>query len=171
MVSSYVLTVPIYTGLSMVQIVLAILFVSLLLVSCILTGIGFYGMYTVSQSAMGIVGLAFGIIGGVSTTIIILIGLFTNPSISFQSYVLNSLYWNWLAFIILGVSFILMGSASIVLREYTMRSTAAYAAGILSIIGGIAFILYILLLTFFVGLALVFVAFLLWAIIFYSTEA
>ena len=36
----------------------------LLIVSCILTGVGFYGVYQAGGSVMGVVGLIFGIIGG-----------------------------------------------------------------------------------------------------------
>ncbi|WXG41660.1 MAG: hypothetical protein WED07_13010 [Candidatus Freyarchaeum deiterrae] len=171
-VGSIMIALPFYTGVSMIIIVFTILFVALLAVSSILTGVGFYGEYTVSQKAMGVVGLVFGIIGGVSAAILIIIGLFTNPSIGFlQNYASNSLIINWIAFIILGVSFIIMGSASIVMGDFTTKPGAAKAGGILGIIGGSAFILYILGLTIIIGSGLVFTAFLLWAIVFYGTEA
>jgi hypothetical protein len=66
--------------LSTLLIFSTILFVALLLVSCILTGVGFYGMYKVGGGAMGVVGLIFGIIGGVASAILILIGVITHPS-------------------------------------------------------------------------------------------
>lgn len=157
---------PMYTGPSTFQITITILFVALLAVSCILTGVGFYGMYTVSQSSMGVVGLIFGIIGGVSAPILILVGLFTGSG-SLFSYSSVSFLWDWIALAILGVCFIIMGSASIAVREHATHSGAATAAGILSIIGGVLLIIIIG----FVGFALIFVAFLLWAIVFYGTEA
>nr|MDO8080411.1 hypothetical protein [Candidatus Freyarchaeota archaeon] len=155
-----------YIGPSTLQIFLTIIFVALLAVSCILTGVGFYGMSTVGGGAMGVVGLIFGIIGGVGSAILILVGLTTQPSgftlVMNQSYML----WNLFGFIILAVSFIIMGSASIVLREWTPYSGTAVAAGILSIIGGVASIILGG-----IGFVLMFVAFLLWAIVFYTTEA
>jgi hypothetical protein len=156
----------IYTGPSALAIGISILFVALIIVACILTGIGFYGMYTAGGGAMGIVGLIFGIIGGVAAGILFLIGTFL-PYDPF-SYYTPILAWGWIGLIILGVSFIIMGSASIVVREYSMHSGTAVAAGILSIIGGSCLIVYIIS---FIGFVLLFVAFLLWAIVFYGTEA
>nr|MDO8080409.1 hypothetical protein [Candidatus Freyarchaeota archaeon] len=149
-----------------------ILFVALLIVSCILTGVGFYGMYTVGGGGMGVVGLIFGIIGGIIAAILILIGLITYPSgtIIADSYYSWSILWNWIGFIILGISFIIMGSASIAVRECTPHSGTAVAAGVLSIIGGSTFIIYMIFFAW-IGLILIFVAFLLWAIVFYTTEA
>ena len=160
----YFFLVPV--GPSPLLIAVSVIFVALLVVACILTGIGFYGMYTAGGGAMGIVGLIFGIIGGAAFGILFLIGTFL-PYDSF-SYYTPLLIWGWIGLIILGVSFIIMGSASIVVREYSIHSGTAVAAGILSIIGGSCLILYLASI---IGFVLLFVAFLLWAIVFYGTEA
>ncbi|MEM2145803.1 MAG: hypothetical protein QW279_10605 [Candidatus Jordarchaeaceae archaeon] len=142
-----------YTGPSTFTIVISILFMALLLVALILTGIGFYGLYTIGGHSMGVVALIFGIIGGAAFLILGLVDLFAG------SYVLTAV-----GLLILLVSFIIIGVASIVMREVTMNPSAALAAGILSIIGGIFAGAII-------GFGLLFVAFLLWAIVFYNTEA
>jgi hypothetical protein len=142
-----------YTGPSMLQIVITILFVSLLLVACVLTGVGFYGLHTIGGSSMGIVALIFGIIGGSAFLVLVLLDLFT------KTYL-----FSLIGIAILLISFIIMGAASIALREVTTKSGAAVAAGILSIIGGV-------LLIGLLGFVLLFVAFLLWAIVFYTAEA
>lgn len=139
----------IYIGPSMVQIVISIIFMSLLLVACVLTGIGFYGLYTLGGSSMGVVALIFGIISGSAFLVLGLIALFT-----------NAIIFAWIGMLILLVSFIIIGVASIVLRDFTTHPGTALAAGILSIIGGIL-----------LGFAFLFVAFLLWAIVFYTAEA
>jgi hypothetical protein len=120
----------------------------LLLVGCILTGIGFYGMYQAGGGAMGVVGLAFGIIGGVAGAIFLILGnvmteIRSTPSVFIYITRPNYLFI-FIGFAILGVCLILMGSASIVVREATAHSAAAVAAGILSIIGGSLLFPYIL---------------------------
>nr|MDO8080408.1 hypothetical protein [Candidatus Freyarchaeota archaeon] len=150
---TWILFVPVYTGPSTLVIAFTILFLALLLVSCVLTGVGFYGLYAIGGSSMGIVALIFGIIGGASFLVLELIDLFTNNPILFL-----------IGVIILIISFIIIGAASITLREVTTRPGAALAAGILSIIGGV-------LLIGLLGFPLLFVAFLLWAIVFHTTEA
>ena len=163
-----------YSGPSMATIFFTIIFVVLLVVSCILTGVGFYGTYKVSGSAIGIIGLISGIIGGIAAGIPFLIGSFTASdfylTIGWQlyPYYSTSSLWNGTGFIILGVSFVIMGCASIVVHKYVMHSRTAVAAGILSIIGGITLIFVFT----WIGLALMFmfVAFLLWAIVFYTIK-
>lgn len=166
---------------STATIFITILFVALLVVSCILTGLGFYGMYTVGGGAMGIVGLIFGIMGGAATAILALGAstAFTARGVYYYPITIGWIVelipyypplglWDWIGFIMLGVSFVIMGCASIVVREYTMHSGTMVAAGILSIIGGSTLIFIFNL----IGLALMFmfVAFLLWAIVFYTTK-
>ena len=150
---TWMLFVPVYTGPSTLFIVITILFLALLLVSLVLTGIGFYGLHAIGGSSMGIVALIFGIIGGASFLVLELIDLFTNNPLLFL-----------IGLVILIISFIIIGAASITLREVTTRPGVTLAAGILSIIGGV------LLIGLF-GYPLLFVAFLLWAIVFYTTEA
>ena len=142
-----------YMGSSTLQIVVSILFMSLLLVALVLTGIGFYGLHAIGGSSMGVVALIFGIIGGAAFLVLGLVDLFTGTYIFIV-----------IGFLILLVSFIIIGAASIAVREVTTNPGAALAAGILSIIGGI-FAGGI------IGFGLLFVAFLLWAIVFYQTEA
>jgi hypothetical protein len=141
------------TGPSTLQIVITIIFVALLLVACVLTGVGFYGLHAIGGSSMGVVALIFGIIGGAAFLVLILMDLFT------QTYI-----FVLIGIIILIISFIIIGAASITLREVTINPGAATAAGILSIIGGI-------LLIGLLGFMLLFVAFLLWAIVFHGAEA
>ncbi|MFB0561305.1 MAG: hypothetical protein ACETWM_08860 [Candidatus Lokiarchaeia archaeon] len=167
-----------YAEASTATIFITILFVVLLVVSCILTGVGFYGIYTVGGGAMGIVGLIFGIMGGAAAAILALLGSstsFTARGVYYYFITIAAIpyypplgLWDWIGLIILGVSFVIMGCASIVVREYTMHSGTMVAAGILSIIGGSALIFISL----WAGLALMFmfVAFLLWAIVFYTTK-
>jgi hypothetical protein len=102
---------------------------------------------------MGIVALIFGIIGGSAFLVLALWDLFAG------AYLLL-----FIGILILLVSFIIIGAASIALREVTANSGAATAAGILSIIGGI-------LLIGLLGYPLLFVSFLLWAIVFHGAEA
>jgi hypothetical protein len=130
---------------------LSLILALLLLVGAILIGVGFLGMYRAGGGAMGVVGLAFGIIGGVAgslflflgstatiTTPLVVIGYFT-VSITTPLYLLI-----FIGFAILGVSLILIGVTSIVVREITEYSAAAVAAGILSIVGGCFLFPYIL---------------------------
>jgi hypothetical protein len=128
-----------------------IVFMVLGIVALILVGIGFYGLYSLGGSSMGVVALIFGILGAVGYVILVL-GEFGNS-------ILAVIGW-----LILLVSYIIIGIASITLREVTTNPGAALAAGILSIIGGIFAIGLI-------GFVLLFVAYLLWAIVFYTTEA
>ncbi|MFB0562134.1 MAG: hypothetical protein ACETWM_13100 [Candidatus Lokiarchaeia archaeon] len=162
---------PLYSGPSMLLVALTILFVVILFVACILTGIGFYGMYTAGGGAMGVVALIFAIIGGVAASIFTLLGVFASSGAFYYSPYSYILAWSWIGFIIFGVSFIIIGSASIAVREVSTHSGTAVAAGILSIIGGSALIISFLFFFIWIGLALLFVAFLLWAIVFYGTEA
>jgi hypothetical protein len=163
-----------FSGLSMI---LALL----LLVGCILTGIGFYGMYQAGGGAMGVVGLAFGIIGGVAGSVLLILGnvMAIRTMIDIFVWVTVPQYlFIFIGFVILGVSFILMGSASIVVREATAHSGAAAAAGILSIIGGSLLFIYVLALFSIIigdiftmiGFILILTAFILWTAVFYGSR-
>ena len=138
---------------------LTILVAVLLVVTCILTGIGFYGIGQIGGGGMGIASLIIGIILGSATGILLLAGAFTVSL--FDSSTLLVL----LSTITLAVTFIIFGSASIVMREVTMRSSAMMAAGIIGIIGGVLVFLIGL-----IGYPIMFVSFIIWAIVFYSSR-
>ena len=156
----------------------------MLIVTGTLTGLGFYGIRKAGGGAMSVVGLVFGIVGSIIGSLLILVGNLLNmtqiaiiPDIyNYTLMIIPSTTPNffimWIGFIILGVTFILLGSASIVVREITINSSASSAAGILSIIGGCITIggpiIFggILL----IGFILLFVAFILWAVVFYSSR-
>ena len=151
-----------------------------LIVTGILIGVGFYGTYKIGGGAMGVVGLIFGIIGGTSGALFIILGnLLTTtlfipmPIIPFILPITMPNYpIMWIGFMVLGVTFILLGSASITVREMTMNASASQAAGILSIIGGSLFLVGALIFggILLIGFILIFVAFILWTVVFYTSR-
>ncbi len=151
----FVMPYPYYT--ESLFFVLVLLLVVLLIVTSILVGIGFYGTYRIGGGAMGTAALIVSIIGTTIAAIIIFLGSTALKDIYHQfiniypypwatpeemfSYLYLPVYlpgflWIWLGCIILGVTFIVMGAASIVVREVTGHSSSGMAGGILSIIGG-----------------------------------
>ena len=156
--------------------ILAVFFI----VSGILIGIGFYGTYKIGGGAMGVVGLILGIIGCTLGALQIILGNLLTATqfipMPITPYIIPVILPNftimWIGFMVLGVTFILLGSASITVREMTMNPSASQAAGILSIIGGSLFLLCVLFLggILFIGFILIFVAFILWAAVFYTSR-
>nr|MDO8081409.1 hypothetical protein [Candidatus Freyarchaeota archaeon] len=150
----------------------------LLIVSCVLTGVGFYGLYQAGGDAMGVVGLIFGIVGGAAGGTLIILGntILSSAPLSGTSFLFSTPNYSviWKGMIMLAVTFILLGSASIVVRGTTTRSGTSVAAGILSIIGACLFFLFFLgdfgSIIALVGFGLIFVAFILWAVVFYSSR-
>nr|MDO8081071.1 hypothetical protein [Candidatus Freyarchaeota archaeon] len=164
-----------------------------LIVTCILICVGFYGTHKIGGGAMGKAGLIFSILGITSGALLILIGYLT-PTFETKLYTWLGLTeaspsWtfylafkpNWLMFgtglIALCITFILLGVASISVREVTEKPSALYAAGILSILGAVAFIIggivgiIVSNITIaFIGFGLIFVAFILWTVVFYSSR-
>lgn len=134
--------------LALVMIV-AILFV----VTCILVGVGFYGIGQIGGGSMGTAALIVGIVLGSAAGVLLILGVYAFSLLSTISYV------------VLGVTFIIFGAASISMREFTMRPSASMAAGIIGIIGGVLVILLGVL-----GDALMFVSFIIWAVVFYSSR-
>jgi hypothetical protein len=173
---------------------LTILLMALLMATGILVGIGFYGTYRIGGGAMGAAALITSVTGVEIGSIIIFLGSFVFTETDYEIIQTNYLvpYINqptapasyalapitqpgflpiWLGSIILGVTFIVLGVASIKVREITIHSGAAMAGGILSIIGGALLIVspYVLMIIFgFVGFVLLFVAMILWSVVFYS---
>lgn len=166
----------------------------LLIVTCILVGVGFYGTYKIGGGAMGAAALEMSIVGTVIATITIFLGSllfrethfeilhtyggpYYSPS-TFYSYSFFPVYAPgtlviWLGFIILGVTFIVLGAASIVVREITPHPGAAMAGGILSIIGGALLITSfdgLMLFLGLVGFVLLFVTMILWSVVFFSSR-
>lgn len=162
--------------------VLSFILSTFLILTSVVIGIGFYGTYKAGGGAMGVVGLTFSIIGITSGALLIIMGnlatgymyvqmLVEMSSAPFLPVPTPNFPLIWIGFLILCVTFILLGSASIRVREMTDRPGASYAAGVLSIIGAVFFLIgslwYILLI---IGFGLILVAFILWAVIFYSSR-
>jgi hypothetical protein len=176
----------------------SLLLTSFLIVSCILLGVGFYGVYQASGSEMGIIGLIFGVVGGtIGSSFIILAHVFTSTNVipillapidvgfngvlpifvSSPNYILILI-----STLIIVVTFILLGSSSLAVRDTTEAPSATTAAGILSIVGACFLALYILVQPYvpplailgglftLVGFVLIFVAFILWAVVFNKSK-
>lgn len=154
-----------------------------LIATGILIGVGFYGTYKIGGGAMGLVGLVFGIIGVPSGALFIIMGNlttgYTAPYITIGEYSYPNLPVYepnfpviWIGFVILGISVLLLSSASISVREMTEKPSAFYIAGILSIMGAIVFITGWLIwpVIMIIGFGLIFIAFILWACVFYSSR-
>ncbi len=179
-VSEYFYTYSKVPLFSVFSLILAVLFI----VSGVLTGVGFYGVYKSGGGAMGVVGLIIGVIGGsVGGTLIILGNIASSFIFSTMPFILpipNYLVI-WGGMIILAVTFVMLGSVSIVVRNSTAHSSGATAAGVLSIIGA-CFLLPYILVSFgyiwaligvgliFISFALIFVTFILWTVAFYSSR-
>ncbi|MFB0560366.1 MAG: hypothetical protein ACETWM_03865 [Candidatus Lokiarchaeia archaeon] len=140
-------------GADPLTLALVIIVATLFVVTCILVGIGFYGIGQIGGGAMGTAALIVGIVLGSAAGILLILGVYVFSLLSTISYV------------VLGVTFIIFGAASISMREFTMRPSASMAAGIIGIIGGVLVILLGVL-----GGALMFVSFIIWAIVFYSSR-
>nr|MDO8079273.1 hypothetical protein [Candidatus Freyarchaeota archaeon] len=153
------------------------------IVTGILIGIGFYGTYKIGGGAMGIVGLIFGIIGGTLGALLIILGNITAggmsayimvemSTMSVLSVPTPNFVIMWLGFIALGLAFIIIGAASISIREMTMKPSVSLAAGIISIIGAMFFIGGLLMqgIVLVIGCALMFVVFILWAVVFFYSR-
>ncbi|MGQ9723670.1 MAG: hypothetical protein ACUVXA_20405 [Candidatus Jordarchaeum sp.] len=156
----------------------------MLIVTCTLTGLGFYGIRKVGGGIIGVVAFIFGIVGSIVGSLLIVVGNFlTMTSVAiipnmydFTLLIIPTTTPNflimWIGFVVLAVTFIIIGSASIKLREITLNSSASSAAGILSIIGGCLIIGGPMILgwTIIIGFILLFVAFILWAVVFFSSR-
>jgi hypothetical protein len=180
-----------------------------LIVSGILTGVGFYGLHTAGGGPMGVVGLILSIVGSSAGAAFIILGsiLFspiyipsyystststgTSTMFSFFPVIVPAFLIVWIGVLILTGTFIVLGVASIAVRRVTNRTGLAATSGILSIVGGAFLFLYTLFAIgtssvgylsliggtamagiFFtlIGFVLLFIAFLMWAIVFYSSS-
>jgi hypothetical protein len=195
---SYPLMLPFYPSASLFG-VSSFILVIFLIMTGILIGIGFYGTYKIGGGAMGVVGFIFGIIGITAGALLIIMGNLTTGYMKaplFMGEIINYFFPistpNFLViftgFIIMGVAFILLGSASMSVREVTQKYSTSYAAGVLSIVGAVVFIIgglmqpiiliigggegglidWPIILT--IGFGLILVAFILWAVVFYSSR-
>lgn len=178
-----------------------------LIVTGVFNGAGFYGLYKIGGGVMGILGTFFSSIGNTLVGLLIIMGnlmpiieghfefhysIFA-PFIHFLVFFISAPNWSMIraGFIILGITFILLGSAGISVREMTGRPSASTAGGVLSIIGAIFFIIGGIILPTFtniismnslfvlyifgpifliVGFILTLVALILWAVVFYSSR-
>lgn len=153
-----------------------------LIVTAILIGIGFYGIYKIGGGSMSLVGFFFSIVGITLGALLIIMGnlipgyMYANVLMELAAVpVLPVTTPNfpliYIGFAVLGLTFILLGSASIAVREMTGNPSASSAAGILNIVGAVFFIIgfiwYIILI---VGFGLILVAFILWTVVFYSSR-
>lgn len=163
--------------------IFSFLLVIFLIGTGILIGIGFYGTYKIGGGAMGVVGLVFSIIGMTLGALFIIMGNLISgytpnliPALDAVIILIpfpipNSNIFG-IGFLIMALTFILLGSASISMREMTQMPSASLAAGILSIIGAVFFVIGILwYMVQIIGFGLIFVSFILWAIVFYSSRS
>lgn len=187
-------TAPVHTSLALFNL-LSVILIILLIVSGIFTGLGFFGTYRTGGGAMGIVGLISAITGITIGASFIFLGVSTlkiNPflfssldvSFMFVSVLFGPTFFDvWRGLIVLAITFIVLGVSSIAVRNSTMNSSASLAAGILSIIGACFFFPYGLVLLVdvimieilgcifaFISFALILVAFILWAVVFFSSR-
>jgi hypothetical protein len=162
--------------------IFSLLLVIFLIVTGILIGSGFYGTYKIGGGIMGGVGLISSLVGMTLGALFIIMGNrilgYTPSSILFGDGVIfliplsipNSNIFG-IGFLIMALTFVLVGSASISVRELTQMPSSSSAAGILSIVGAVFFVTgylwYVLLI---IGFVLTFVAFILWAVVFYSSR-
>jgi hypothetical protein len=165
--------------------IFSIILAIFLIVTGILIGVGFYGFHSSGEGVMGVVYLIFSIIGNVIGALLIFLGIiyantvyiynFTSPpGLPPISYTLLPNYVSiWIGMMVLAVTLILLGSASINVRKKTAHSSTAAAAGSLSIIGACFFFPYILGILggilLLIGFSLVFLTFILWTAVFYSS--
>ena len=179
-----------------------------LIVTGILIGVGFYGMYKIGGGEMGVVGLVFGVMG---VTVGALLIIMANLATAYEQALLTvgageaafvvpvipvptpNYSLIWIGFLILGFAFIVLGSVSISVREMTEKPSVSLAAGILSIMTAVVLILFNLIGLipvqtvialgavesnisagiFFggiIGFWPILVAFILWAVVFYSSR-
>jgi hypothetical protein len=155
------------------------------MVGGILTGVGFYGVYKAGGGAMGLVGLISGTIGGVAGGIFLILGnvlqiqsnLGLGLDIIFTS--MPNYVYVFIGLAVLGGTLILLGVASIAVRDMTAHSSASAAAGNLSSVGGCFLFPYILsyLLASVIGdilalvaFSLILSAFTIWAAVFHGSR-
>jgi len=166
----------------------------------VLVGFGFYGTYRIGGGAMGLSGLIFGVIGATSSALLIIMGNLTtgydlSAELGFPGEIIvgvpipttPNFSLIGIGFAVLSFTFLVLGSASISVREVTGKPMVSLAAGILSILAGVFSILgplgfisrgpitgigialsavYIA----FISFAPILVAFILWAIVFYYSR-
>jgi len=183
--------------------VLSYVLAILLVVSFILSGVGFYGVYRGGEGSAGLLSLTIGIPGGTLGAILLILG---NTLQQMEYVIINycpSLYYIcvgpffvyepnylliWIGMVVLAITFILFGSVSVAVSGSTASPQVALAAGILSIIGACLLFPYGLSavghgvfpaynpvsvvgsIFAFLGFAVILVAFVLWAVVFYSSK-
>ena len=159
----------------------------LLIVSLVLSGVGFYGVYRRGGGGAGVLALIAAITGGTLGATLTTLGNITgNHSIipcfcsnggtyffNLPVYVGPNYLFVWVGMLVVAVTFILLGSASIAVRASTATPSVALKAGIISIIGAcflgfppIPWLWFFWLLAF----TLMLVAFVLWTVVFYSSR-
>ena len=155
----------------------------LLVATGILIGFGFYGTYKTGGGAVGLRGLTLVTIGITLGALLIIMGTLTKgymyadvavgtTSNPFLPVPTPNFPVIWMGFIVLGFTFIQLGSASISVREMTQKPSASNAAGILSILGAITFLIggFIWHVILVVGFILILVASILWTAVFYLSK-
>jgi hypothetical protein len=142
---------PVWIYVGVLTTVLVILFI----VSGILTGVGFYGVYQNGGGRMGVVGLLFGIAGSIAGAIFFLLGgiavqkygigvnglvLSYNGTSGYAILGITAFYepnvlFYWIGLIILAATFIILGVSSIAVHGATGRPVLSLISGISSIAG------------------------------------
>ena len=193
---------PGHASLLVFSFVLAVL----LIVSLVLSGVGFYGVYRRGGGGAGVLALIAAITGGTlgatlttlgnilqQTEYVIVVNYFLFPFPVLYPVREPNYLFVWVGMLVVAVTFILLGSASIAVRASTATPSVALAAGILSIIGACLLPLYglsmvghetihpPLFLSFplvnvaggifaLFAFTLILVAFVLWTVVFYSSR-
>lgn len=162
------------------------IFSSLLVVFLIMTGVllsvGFYGTYKIGGGGMSLVGLIFSLIGMSLGALFIVLGNliveYTPSVVPVSDFFIilislpipNSNIFG-IGFLTMALTFIILGVTSISVRYIIESPSVSLAAGIISIVGAVFFIIgffwYVLQI---IGFGLVFIVFILWAAVFYSSR-
>jgi hypothetical protein len=156
-----------------------------IIVTGILLGVGFYGTYKIGGSAMGAVGFTSSVVGTTLGALLINMGNLTtgytyagiiaggtvNPLIPLPAPNFSLI---GLGFAVISFATLLLGAASISVREMTEKPSAFMVAGILSIVGSLVNMIGSWALSrygiFIIGFGLIFVALILWTWVFFSSR-
>ncbi|MFB0561476.1 MAG: hypothetical protein ACETWM_09730 [Candidatus Lokiarchaeia archaeon] len=144
----------------------SLILATLLIVSGVLTGAGFYGVYTLEGGGRGLMGFIAGTIGSIMGVSFVFLGnilptsqvrydMVNYPitnwlpwgepinSVTYMHFIKPTVTPNfvfiWFGMAILAITFILLGSTSKSTREITVNPSISSAAGTLSILGGLLF--------------------------------
>ncbi|MFB0559989.1 MAG: hypothetical protein ACETWM_01970 [Candidatus Lokiarchaeia archaeon] len=186
----YFVPYPSYDSGFSLFLVFSIIICTLLIVTSLLTSVGFSGLYEVGAGKGGVYTLIVGNAGIFSAALLILIATLTTTvevqaqSVSFGAIwidLLIAITQNWfyfkLGFFVLAVALIILGSASLYIRNMITNPALPTAAGIVSPLGAFFLIIGALVFTMIFGAILVLVGFIIltfffiaWTVVFYSSR-